>query len=236
MTLGLPIIRTSYDPAKFLLVFPPSDQARSREQASRFAQSSGWQALAEYDGAVLVIPIAPAGWQQEDVDLPGQLYDALRNQFPSRNGHSLLGRGSKLWCWETLIYLVGYGDGADFAGDSLVAHPNRFAAAALVGGAPRHFAAGQNTSSHWLVPQVSEGYCRKNCQIPSCLWMLGAPEEAAGLPLVFSVHGRGEPAWLFATKNGWDTLADETPEFVLPCRIPPGTSGSWTGFWKPLAP
>ena len=40
-------------------------------------------------------------------------------------------------------------------------------------------------------------------------------EQARGLPLVFSVHGRGEPAWMFAEKNGWDRLADETGAFLL---------------------
>ena len=39
-------------------------------------------------------------------------------------------------------------------------------------------------------------------------------EQARGLPLVFSVHGRGEPAWMFAEKN-WDLrppAADAHPE------------------------
>jgi predicted esterase len=39
--------------------------------------------------------------------------------------------------------------------------------------------------------------------------------DVAGLPVVFSLHGRGEPAWMFSTKNGWDRLADETKEFIL---------------------
>ncbi len=42
------------------------------------------------------------------------------------------------------------------------------------------------------------------------------------MPLLFSVHGRGEPAWLFAEKNGWDVLADETRAFVLVCPDSPG--------------
>lgn len=40
-------------------------------------------------------------------------------------------------------------------------------------------------------------------------------EEAKGLPLVFSIHGRGEPAWIFSEKNGWERLADETREFAV---------------------
>ncbi len=47
-------------------------------------------------------------------------------------------------------------------------------------------------------------------------------EDVRGLPLLFSVHGRGEPAWLFAEKNGWDVLADETRAFVLVCPDSPG--------------
>ena len=40
-------------------------------------------------------------------------------------------------------------------------------------------------------------------------------EEAAGLPVVFSIHGRGEPTWIFSDKNGWENLADELREFMV---------------------
>jgi poly(3-hydroxybutyrate) depolymerase len=40
-------------------------------------------------------------------------------------------------------------------------------------------------------------------------------QDVADMPVVFSVHGRGEPSWIFATKNGWDILADETKDFIL---------------------
>lgn len=332
--------RACYDPVKTIFVFPPSEHARDCRLAEQFAIASGWRFLAEYDGAVLVIPVISDGWEKESTALPGELYDRLRGSFSSRNGKSLLGRGGKLWCWETMIYIAGYGDGAEFAGNCVVAHPNRFAAAALIGGAPRDFEAGDLPSSHWLVGNVSGDYAVKNNQIPSCLWLLGAApeeerrtldyfqtvnqlgdpqevslegipawrrqspknpawqlliseeefqwdlslaraiqnglfdrvirwkngpdgtlkmhpgrtgfyasdrflhekitvngldypyaihipegktrEEAAGLPLVISLHGRGEPAWLFAEKNGWDTLADETGEFVLAAPDSPG--------------
>ena len=46
--------------------------------------------------------------------------------------------------------------------------------------------------------------------------------EATGLPLVYSVHGRGEPAWMFCAKNGWDVLQDETRDFVLVVPDSPG--------------
>lgn len=332
--------RADYDPAKMIFVCPPAVQAKDVALARRFSQDSGWQTLAEYDGAVLVVPTAPEGWQAQDTSLPGVLYDTLRNEFSSRNGHSLYGRGGKLWCWETLVYLAGYGDGAVFAGNCAVAHPGRFAAVALVGGAPDDYSAAKAPSEHSFLRQVSEDYHPTNNQIASCVWMLGAPagaaqtackyfaavagadreentqiegvaakrrfnaaspaqqvlvsegdftfdlqlnlkilnglfdriirwkngpdgllsfhpdrveyytsgrfvigsvcvnaldypygvylpagmtrEQAAGMPLVFSIHGRGEPAWLFCTKNGWDTLADETRAFVLAVPDSPG--------------
>ncbi|MDE7262022.1 MAG: hypothetical protein K2N78_08210 [Oscillospiraceae bacterium] len=333
--------RADYDPVKTIFVCAPSGEAKTVEAAGRFASASGWKDLAEYDGAVLIVPVVPLGWDAEDHSLPGNIFDALRNTFSSRNGRSLFGRDGKLWCWETMVYLVGYGDGADFAGGCLVANPGRFAAAALVGGAPRGYANGRDPSGHWMVRNVSADYRRRNDQIPSCLWLLGAEEEQAsaalayfsgvnglsevpeermvgtisalcyqnpdepaqqvlvsrgtfppapelaqtilshffdrvirwkdgpdgtlclhltraefytgsrfiqdsvrvdtldyplaihlpegmtreeakGLPVVFSVHGRGEPAWLFASKNGWDVLADETRAFVLAVPDSPG--------------
>ena len=50
--------------------------------------------------------------------------------------------------------------------------------------------------------------------------------EVKGLPLVFSMHGRGEPAWVFAEKNGWDHLADETKEFIV--VFPDSPYNIWT--------
>lgn len=332
--------RADYDPAKTIFVFPPAEQAKDIQAAQNFAYRSGWETLAEYDGAVLIVPVAPNGWEKEDVNLPGRIYDGARNNHSSRNGHSLFGRGGKLWCWETMIYLVGYGDGAVFAGNCAVAYPGRFAAVALVGGVPDDFSQAAAPSEHSFVRNVSHDYQMTNDCIASCVWILGvsrqqaeparacfaaaaqahvaedtqlcgikaqrwyAPEapaqqilisegefnpglelsrcilnglfdrvirwkdgpdgtlcfhpsreeyymgqrfivdsvcvnaldypygihlpvgkskeDVAGLPLVFSVHGRGEPAWLFSTKNGWDTLADETGEFVLAIPDSPG--------------
>lgn len=50
--------RACYDPAKTIFVFAPGEEAGELALAERFAVRSGWQALAEYDGAVLILPLA----------------------------------------------------------------------------------------------------------------------------------------------------------------------------------
>ena len=52
-----------------------------------------------------------------------------------------------------------------------------------------------------------------------------AAEEAHGLPLVISIHGRGEPSYLFAGKNGWEALADETGAFMV--AVPDSPYNIW---------
>lgn len=327
-------LANAYTPAKTIFLCAPDLEARSRAGLERFAKESGWLELAEEDGAVLVMPLAEEGWHKESPLLLADLYGKLRKSFQSKGGELIPGRDGVIWCWETLVYLAGYEEGAVFAGNALAATPNRFAAAALINGTPSDYTAGQYPSDHWLVPDVSADYVMKNKDIPVCLWLfckeedlasealayfsasngisgMGIPvkygdissvlfknsiEEACqirvsvgdfmpdpslartimescfhtvirwknapdgtlkcclskaafygessfyhdqvslngniyefhtylpegvrenrakGLPVVFSVHGRGEPAWIFSTKNGWDRLADETGEFVL---------------------
>lgn len=336
--------KACYDPAKTIYVCPPEKDAGTYEDAERFAVSSGWQQIAEEDSAVLVIPIAKEGWKKESPTLLSEIFGETKGKFASQNGKSLWGRNGFLWCWETLVFLVGYGEGAVFAGNAVVATPGQFTAAALVNGVPDDYAAGKLPSGHFMVPKVSGDYDLKNEDIPSCLWLLlqneedgeeavayfsktnritqpsltaafggistrlfanqdepirqvrlsagrfdpepglsktifhrlfervirwkcgpdgkltpfsskedfyasgkfarGSvqagghdydylihtpagmqPKDVAGLPLVFSVHGRGEPAWMFAEKNGWDKLCDETREFVL--VVPDSPENIW---------
>ncbi len=332
--------KAGHDPVKTLYLCAPERDAATLEGLEAFARSSGWQDMAEELAAVLVMPLAPKGWEAESPDLFLDLYRRTCRSFHTRSGQSIRGSGGVLWCWETILYLAGYEEGAAFAGNALVKCPNLFAATALVNGAPGDYAPGEEPSSHWLVPEVSENYHRKNKETPVALWLFGqdgdaarraaeyfaraggfdpqgeeAPlhglpsalcqdgdgaaqvrvfpgsygsepglaqliarelfchvirwknspdgtlarvdsrwefyhspkyvrhtahtggldydffvhlpagmtaKEAAGLPLVFTVHGRGEPAWMFTSKTGWDALADETRAFVLVSPDSPG--------------
>ncbi len=325
--------RAAYDPVKTIFVCAPGPDAASVEAAERFARVSGWREAAEADGAVLILPVVPEGWRAAPVSLLSSLYEELRGSIASRNGRSLLGRNGKLWLWETMLYAVGYEDGAEFAGNCVVAEPNRFAASALIGGAPGDYAVRPVTP--WFVPASARA--RRSDQIPSSLWLLNPGDSARALsyfravnglsdtpvrlrlgaleavsyenpqnpaqrlllsdaplpsglslahailseyfdrtvrwkdgpdgtlrlhlgradfyespkfvhesisfggldypcalhfpanrkrnqslPLLLSLHGRGEPARLFAEKNGWDALADETGAFVLAVPDSPG--------------
>lgn len=322
----------AYDPVRTIFLFPPAESARTAADAEQFARASGWQALAEEEGALLVVPLAAHGWDRESPALPAELFAEIRGRVPTQSGRSLYGRDGMLWCWETLVDMVGYEDGAAFAGNALAACPGMFAAAALVGGVPDSYDRADEPSGHPMMPQVGPGYRLTNRQVPVCLWMLledarqgeeavgyfsqgcglsgpgretvfggvsarvwqdeNAParqirlsegmfvsspeltgviyrelfekvirwkcgpdgalaplmgreallesgrfrqervqsgengydilvhvpkgrEGERGLPLLFSLHGRGEPAWMFAQKNGWEQLADETGEFIL---------------------
>lgn len=304
--------RAACDPVRTIYLCAPEQEAATRESARAFAAASGWQAIAEEQGAVLVVPVAAHGWAAEPVDLLKQLYGETKNRFATRSGQAIWGRTGSLWCWETVLYVVGYQEGAVFAGNFTCAHPNFAAATALVGGLPDHFSAGNAPSSHWMVAHPSSDYSVRNKDIPVCLWLFDrqpedalptlahfhgmtrlindrfaneaershyifneqfahvirwkngpdgtltaveskdefyknprhirrtvtvadteyeyfvhlpagkTAEEVKGLPVVFTIHGRGEPAWMFTAKNGWDALADEIGGFVLVCPDSPG--------------
>ena len=111
--------RADYDPVKTFYVCAPEADACSYSAAEAFAERSGWKALAEEEGAVLVLPLAKNGWAGQPLTLLRDIYLDTKVSFPSQNGRSLHGRGGFLWCWETLLYLIGYEEGAVFAGNAL---------------------------------------------------------------------------------------------------------------------
>lgn len=330
------------DPVKTLLLFAPERDAKHVEDVEAFARRSGWVEQAERDGAVLVAPIAPGGWDACPGDLARRVYEERRRTFRSVAGKGLPGRSGSLWAWETLIYLIGYEEGATFAGDFLLAHPGFAAASILVGAAGKELSSLDRPSDHWLVPDPSD-YRLRNRDIPVAVWFVGEGREsdavfaalrevdgacmrassvkegvpievwsnpddpacrlwrtaripadalvlarvgmeqffdhvirwkngpdgtlaarlskcefaagdryrhhevahagvpyryalylpggysevhAAMLPLVISLHGRGEPAWIFAGKNGWEALADETHAFAV--MVPDSPGNIWS--------
>ncbi len=314
--------KAACEPCKTIYLCAPGTISASIEAVKEFAVKSGWQAMVEEQEAILVVPVVLNGWKAEPLSLLMDIYNETKNSFTSCSGQAIWGRAGSLWCWETMLYLVGYEDGATYAGNVLVSNPNMFAGVALINGAPSDYSKGTEPSSHWMVKTVSTDYAVKNVDIPVHLWLFEENEETArkaidyfsgsyskenpaeqvrlfvdnyspedtdlsrmifeqcfnhvirwknspdgtlalidskkefytnprfirhtavvgehsydyfvhlpegksanqvkGLPLLFTVHGRGEPAWMFTTKNGWDVLADETKEFVLVSPDSPG--------------
>ena len=351
--------KATVDPVRTIYVCAPGKYAEDQAAAEQFATASGWKSIAEEEGAVLVLPVVPGGWDSAPEDLLMEYYKSTRNDFHSRSGQAIWGRQGTLWCWETLLFIVGYEDGAVFAGNTLVRYPSFAASVSLIGGLPSDYEAGDDLSTHWLVPRASDDYDVRSRDIPVCLWIFdqdpdspdvrkamtyfqnntapaaaepeiktrliqdpfpdlpaqsrfifeqqithcirwknspdgtlafiasreeferrpdihchavevngtsynyyvhfpkelsekqaglpekdtglpkkgasspeksaGLPETGAGnhgeqkkLPVVFTVHGRGEPAWMFIQKNGWLELADETREFIVVSPDSPG--------------
>ncbi len=313
--------RAGSDPVKTIFLCPPDSAAGTKESAEAFACSSGWLDQAEADGALLIVPIAEHGWASESEDLLCDIYNKHRNNFIAPSHSTILGRKGSVWTWEPLIHVVGYEEGACFAGNALVAHPCFSATTTLIDGVPSSFRAAERSCDCWFVPspkmpipknrdvsvavllggsaaedEETLSYCKSVSEAPYFLvrpelggdssdiafrvlhdfmnhvvrwknsptgtlqwrasreefyrdsrFIHGAaelrslsycyalhlpqgrgPEDVAGLPLVISLHGRGEPAWLFADKNGWEDLADETGEFALVQIDSPGNI--WSQF------
>ena len=304
----------SWIPAKTLLVFAHNSIARSIVRLREFARSSGWMEAAEENGAVLILPVAEKGWEQEKTQRVKLLYRTVWKDTLSPDPNEIF---KNVWCWETLIFAVGYGEGAVFAGNAAVEQPNAFADVAMVGGVPKCYEGGEAFSDRWLLPDASDDWRLRNREIPVAVWMLGdmdtgeaeryfgacasdpdqvkvtrghfgpdpettrsilaefdtrvrwknspdgtparlQPEEqirtggeylpdtvrwngydynyytrlpkgvsdVRGLPVVVCMHGHGEPAWMFAQKNGWPELQDETGAFVF--VSPDSPENSWT--------
>ncbi len=329
-----------WDPVKTIFLCPPTKSCTTKADAEAFAIKSGWKAIAEAQKCLLMVPLAKQGWDALPDDHLVALYNQVKNAVPSKQGKSIWGRNGTLWCWEIILFAVGYGDGAEYVSRVQLAYPSFLAAAALVNGAATDFSAAEQPSQHLLLPKVSEDYCLRNCDIPVQTWIYtdnaekahtlveylsqvnhadSFTEEAAdavvgklavssknpahqvrmfcgtfqpdyslalhifkncfshvvrwkngpdgtlaqvpsreefyqdpanirrtagnngnyydyfihlpagktkeqvkGLPLVVSLHGRGEPAWMYSNKNGWEALADETGDFVTLTPDSPG--------------
>ncbi len=310
-------------PVRTIFVCADDGAAKDAEELAQFAEHSGWREIAEEAGAVLVLPLAEGGWEAQPAGLLPDLYQETKDSFEVRDGgEALWGRNGKLWCWETLVFVVGYGTGAVFAGNSVLAHPGFAAASALCGGVPTDFSHGEERSEHLFVRKVSDDYGMRKKNVPVALGIIDVPDtdyqkvrayfpglrasndypaglvwinfkpssdikkknrvlynmifrnrirwndgpdgslafweeigdfeqneawinhslwskgekvdyfvhlpdgktkkEAKGLAVVFSLHGRGEPAYMFAQKQGWDFVCDEMQDFLLVVPDSPG--------------
>lgn len=156
--------------AKTIFLLAPNKIASSNEKLEAFAAESGWLNAMEQDGAVLVLMRAEQGWQNESVDRIQKTYKAVWADAMSPDPGDIRGT---VWCWETLIFLAGYREGAVYAGNAAVAHPNMFADVAMIDGVPSDYSRGEENSDQWLLPDASPESMRKNREIPVSVWMLG---------------------------------------------------------------
>jgi predicted peptidase len=316
--------KSGCDPVKTIFLCVPQEYAYTEELCKKYAEESGWIKQVEEDGSLLIVPCSN-DWKNENRDLLVKIYNTKRNSFFAPSGKSIPGRDGIVWTWETLLYLVGYKQGGDYAGDVLVKHPNKFAATALIDGKASDFSFKDSKSDHWLVDNPKD-YHLQNKDIPVALWLFNEEDnfqdtlnyfkmtnsvidmhktiidgmetkvytnsknnaeeirvsnclddglastimhqffnhvirwknspdgelkykmgkndfynkdkykhhnllidgnnyhyavylpkdiKKEKMPVVFSIHGRGEPTWIFAEKNGWEELADKTNEFIV---------------------
>lgn len=297
----------TWKPAKSLLVFAPDAIAGSEHQLDAFAEAAGWLNAAEEDGAVLILPLAPQGWAAENPGIVKGLYKTVWRDTVSPDPRESL---RNVWCWETLIFAIGYDEGASFVGNASAAHPNAFAQAVMINGVPGCYEDAAAFSDRWLLPDASPEWNHRNKDIPVPVWLLGnqdttqaehhflhdiqitrgsfgpnpettallmeelatrvrwknspdgtparlAPKKqmdlggaytrdqilhngnfydyyvrlpgglrrAEALPVVISLHGHGEPAWMFAQKNGWPELQDEVNAFLF--VVPDSPEHTW---------
>ena len=330
--------RANWDCIQTIFLCAPAKVANNNEKLCSFVKESGWEKVTEEKGAVLIAPMVKKDWQEKSLSLIPEFYEVHKNDFKAPSGISIPGREGVLWLWETMIYLVGYGDGADYAANVLIKEPGFFAASALIDGVITDFSHSKEEASHWFV-RKPHNYQKKNNEIASSVWLFknqkdseatieyfknsgqmdgeyheaydgvsvtgyfandnpavqlrisdlneanadviadyffektlrwkNGPdgqlrnymgrrdyerserfihrevsvngntypytvhmpegmnkEDVKDLPLVFSLHGRGEPTWVFAEKNGWDVLSDRTREFIV--VFPDSPYNIWT--------
>lgn len=199
ITVFCPSGVNSYTPARTLLFFLPSQKARNTEDIHKWLSSSGWLQQAEKDGSVLVVPHCTDNWKEMSPHCIPVIYQALWGKVPSpEKGDYVLDKKriepkvkvqAKVWMWETLWSILGFEDGADFAGDCVVAHPNRFASVTLIDGVPHDFAKGEEPSDHFLVSKTAKGadrmigvsgdYAKRMRNLPSAVWLVSTDTNQA---------------------------------------------------------
>lgn len=312
--------KAAWDCIQTIFLCAPGKYTKDTASAEKFSEISGWKKTAEEHSAVLIVPLAEEGWNKQDLSWIPAFYELHKNDFHAPGGVSIPGRDGVLWLWETMIYLAGYEEGADYVANVLTAHPGFFAASLIVNGKLTDSSYADEEAAHWFVRHPFD-YHTVNRQIPSAVWLAGVQDAgteeyfriAAGadetssengvsvffnkenpaqavrisaeipkaeivmstffghtlrwknspdgelrnylgekdygaserfvhyqvtvngltypytvylpegytkenmpvLPVVFSIHGRGEPTWVFAEKNGWHALADEIKEFYV---------------------
>lgn len=168
--------KAGYDPVKTIFLLAPAEYADTTEHAEEFSIISGWKDQVERDGGILLVPVI-RDYKKEGRDLLKEHYLKVRKSFTPSHDSRFMGIVGKLWPWEALIYMVGYGEGADYAGDVLVKHPNMFAGTALIDGRAHDFSDGEKETDHWLQETCSKDYRRKNSEVPSCLFLLGKDND-----------------------------------------------------------
>lgn len=136
--------------------------AKVQREAEEFAEKSGWKQQVEDDASVLIVPVV-SDWSKADRDLIPKLYQKYKTKCKAPSGVSIPGRDGALWLWEVAIYLVGYQDGADFAGDTLVKHPNYFAASALVDGRAHDFTSADAPTDFIIRMQMNKEFAKAVC-------------------------------------------------------------------------
>lgn len=180
-----PKTANSYTPARTILLIASAKYSNTSENLAKFIRLSGWMRQADRDGSVLIAPLCSDGWETLSPHLPVDIWESLWGKVRSlEQGDYQRGttQQAAIWMWETLWHMVGYDDGAVFAGTCCIAHPNRFASVALIGGFPHVFCYGDQPSDHFHIsasgkhPErmvgVSSDY---NCymrDIPSAVWII----------------------------------------------------------------